>query len=83
MKDTKKHITPDFKTIDERDKYFRENADYFTLIKKEGIGGYTRDERKTLADIEALAKTKITIGGGNYMIYAVIGEQSAFVKAVK
>ncbi len=75
--------TPDFKTIDERDTYFRDHADYFTLVKKDGVGNYARDERKSLAEIEALAKTKMTLGSGNYMIYAVIGEQSAFVKAVK
>lgn len=79
----KKKLPPDFKTYEERDNYFRDNADYFTLIKKGGVGHYARDERKTLAEIEALAKTKLTLGGGNYMIYAVIGEQSAFVKTIK
>lgn len=78
-----KKLPPDFKTIDERDTYFRNNADYYTLVKKDGVGNYARDECKSLAEIEALAKTKVTVGGGNYMIYAVIGEQSAFVKAVK
>lgn len=75
-------LAPDFKSIEERDKYFRDNADYFSLIKKDGVGHYARDELKSLEEAEALAKTKITIGGGNYLIYAVIGEQSAFVKAV-
>lgn len=74
---------PDFQSIQERDDYFRENADYFTLVNKSGVGVYNRDERKSLAEIESLAKTKQTIGGGRYMIYAVIGEQSAFVKTVK
>ena len=73
---------PDFKTSNERDSFFRDHADYFTVIKKEGVGHYARDERKTLDEAVALAKTKITIGGGRYMIYAVIGEQSAFVKSV-
>lgn len=74
---------PDFKSHQERDKYFRENAEYFTLIKKEGVGNYARDERKSLAEIEALAQTKITVGGGRYMVYAVIGEQSALVKTIQ
>jgi len=74
---------PDFQSIQERDDYFRVNADYFTLIKKAGVGHYARDERKTLAEIEALAKTKLTIGGGHYMVYAVIGGQSAFVKTIQ
>ena len=74
---------PDFKTYQERDNYFLRNADYFTLVKKQGVGNYQRDERKTLEEIERLAKTKQTIGGGSYLVYAVIGEQSAFVKAIK
>jgi hypothetical protein len=73
---------PDFKTYEERDVFFRENADYFTVVKKAGVGNYQRDERKTLAEAEALAKTKQTIGGGHYLIYAVIGEQSALVKPI-
>lgn len=74
---------PDFKSHQERDDYFRDNADYFTIVKKAGVGAYARDERNSLAEAEALAKTKITIGGGRYMIYAVIGEQSAFVKTIQ
>ena len=73
---------PDFQSYAERDQYFRDNADYFTLIKKSGVGTYERSEAKTLAEIEALAKTKITVGGGRYLVYAVIGEQSAFVKTI-
>lgn len=75
--------TPDFKTWQERDAYFREHADYFTLVKKSGVGQYDRSEFKTLAEAEKAAQTKALIGGGGWMIYAVIGEQSAFVKAIK
>jgi hypothetical protein len=73
---------PDFQTFQDRDDYFRDNADFFTLVNKTGVGNYSRDEYKKLAEAEAAAKTKITIGGGRYLIYAVIGEQSAFVKAI-
>jgi hypothetical protein len=73
---------PDFKTYQERDDYFREHAHYFTVIKKDGVGGYARDETKTLEQAEKLVKLRQTIGGGNFLIYAVIGEQSAFVKAM-
>lgn len=73
---------PEFKTYQERDAWFLQNADYFTVIKKEGVGHVARDEVKTLADAEILARIRQAIGGGNYMIYAVVGEQSAFVKAV-
>lgn len=72
---------PDFKSYEERDKFFREHAEYFTVMKKVGRG-YARDECKTLAEAKALAQTKQTIGGGKFLIYAVIGEQSAFVEGV-
>ena len=71
---------PDFKTSDERDKWFLEHADYFTCIKKEGVGNYNRSETSTLAEAENLVKTRQAVGGGNYLIYAVIGQQSALVK---
>ena len=73
---------PDFQTYQERDAWFTENADYFTVVKKDGVGHVARDEVQTLADAEALAKTRQTISGGRYLIYAVVGEQSAFVKTV-
>ena len=81
MTDTLKNL-PDFKTYQERDDYFRDHADYFTLIKKEGVGKYRHDVCKSLAEAEALAKIKQAVGGGRYLIYAVIGEQSALTKAV-
>lgn len=74
--------TPDFKTFEERDAWFKQHADYFTVVRKSGTG-YERNEAPTLAEAVKLAKTKITIGGGRYMIYAVIGEQSAFVQNVQ
>ena len=73
---------PDFQTYQERDKWFTENADYFTVVKKDGVGHVARDEVTTLAGAEALAKTRQIISGGRYLIYAVVGEQSAFVKTV-
>lgn len=73
---------PDFKSHEERDKYFRDHADYFTAIKKSGVGHYDRNEAKTLDEAIKMAQTKQAIGGGNYMIYAVIGQQSAFVQSV-
>jgi len=71
---------PDFHTWKERDTYFAEHAEYFTTVKKDGVGHYDRDDHKTLAQAEAAVKLKQNVGGGNYLIYAVIGEQSALVK---
>jgi hypothetical protein len=73
---------PDFKTYEERDAYFRDHADYFTVVKKEGVGHYARSEYSTLEEAERAAQTKATISGGGWMIYAVIGSQSAFVTSV-
>lgn len=74
---------PDFKSIEERDKYFRDHADYFTLVKKGGVGHYERNEYLTLAEAQKAGHTKATISGGGWIIYAVIGQQSAFVEAIK
>ena len=73
---------PDFQTYQERDKYFLENADYFTLVAKSGVGTYDRTEYKTVEAAEKAANTKAFIGGRGWMIYAVIGRQSAFVKGI-
>lgn len=74
---------PEFKSHKERDEYFTQNAEHFTLIRADGPPGQrARDERRSLEDIEKLAHTKKTIGGGRYLIYAVIGEQSAYVKSI-
>lgn len=75
--------TPDFQTYQERDAYFKDHADYYTLVKKAGVGVYDRTEYKTLAEAQKAGQTKLLIGGGGWMIYAVIGEQSAYVEAVK
>lgn len=74
--------TPDFKTSNERDAYFRDHADYFTVVKKTGVGHYNRSEYKTLDEALKAAHTKASISGGGWLIYAVIAEQSAFVASV-
>jgi hypothetical protein len=73
---------PDFATYQERDEYFKKHADYFTVVAKHGMT-YERMQYNTLEDALKAAHTKATIAGGGWMIYAVIGHQSAFVQAVK
>lgn len=74
---------PDFRTADERDEYFRKNAGYYTLVAKSGVGKYDRTEYNSIAEAEKAAQTRQLIGGGGgWLIYAVIGEQSALVKAI-
>lgn len=76
-------LIPVFKNHDERDDWFRDNADYYTLVAKAGVGVYDRSEYKTLAEAQKAGHTKATVGGGGWMIYAVVGEQSALVGTVK
>ena len=73
---------PDFSSHAERDAYFAEHGDFFTVVQFKGVGKYERAECDTLAQAESLAKTRQLVGGGRYMIYAIIGTQSAFVKSV-
>lgn len=75
-------LIPVFKNHDERDAYFRDNADYYTLVCKAGLG-YERHSFKTLAEALAAGQTKAVISGGGWMIYGVINEQSAMVATVK
>jgi hypothetical protein len=71
-----------FSSSKERDDYFRDHADYYTVFRQHGVGIRERIECKTLGDAEKLAHTKATIGGGKWMIYAVIGMESAYVKTL-
>ena len=79
-----KHIPmPDFKSHEERDAFFKEHAQYYSVVAKVGVGKYERLEAYTLAEAEKLAPTKALISGKGWLRYSVIGEQSALVKAVK
>lgn len=74
---------PDFQSIEERDNYFRDNADYFVLYSTMGVGHRDRTEYKNLADAEKNAILRQIIAPeSRWMIYAVIGAQSAFVMSV-
>lgn len=75
---------PEFKSHDERDAYFKDHASYFTLVRKAGVGIYDRTEFKTLEDAQKAGQTKALIGGGGWMIYAVMADgQSALVGTIK
>lgn len=74
---------PVFKSHEERDAYFREHADYYTLVCKAGVGTYSRSEFSTLEQALKAGQTKAIISGGGWLVYGVIGEQSAMVATVK
>ncbi len=74
---------PDFATIQDRDNWVKENADFFTVIRYLGPRvGYERHEVKTLPEAEALAGRMSTEAGRPYLIYAVAGQYDAFLKWV-
>jgi hypothetical protein len=76
-------LTQDFKSIDERDKYITEHADYFTVGRRLGpFEGYERHEVKTLSEAENLAGRMANQTKKAYLIYAVAGFHDVFVKAI-
>jgi hypothetical protein len=86
-KPKKPEVVPEFKSLEfqsaeERDKYFLDHAEYFTLVKKTGVGRYDRTEYKSLEEATKAAQTRHVFGSGGWMIYAVIGQQSALVKTI-
>ena len=74
---------PDFKSIEERDQWITDNADYFTTLVYWGEGGrsFSRYELSTLLNAEKAANF-FAKNGYKSMIYAVVGASDAFVKSV-
>ena len=70
----------DFKSADERDKWIKDNVQYFTLVYFKGLGKYARTEYFTLEEAEEAARRTNDPHGRRGMIYAVAGEMNAFVK---
>lgn len=76
-------ITQDFKSIDERDRFITEHADYFTVGRRLGpFEGYERHEVKTLNEAENLAGRMANKAKRAYLIYAVAGLHDCFIKAI-
>jgi hypothetical protein len=73
---------PDFKSIEERDTWFRDNADYFTVVRHNGHGNYTKIECNSLKEALYTAKWLATKHDNTWMIYAVVGVSDAFVRMI-
>ena len=70
-----------FKTAEERDKWIKDHAQYFSVIYFHGRGKYERSEHYSLVEAEEAAKRiKPDDQGRRPMIYAVAGGHDAFVK---
>jgi len=76
-----KHI-PTFSSQQEREKWFIDNADYFTVIQFRGVGKYDRHELKTKDQAMEAAKLLAETKGGKWMVYSIVGESSVYVTTV-
>ena len=78
-----KPISGDFQTIKEHDEWVIKQANLFTVVRYLGPrNGYERHETKTLPQAEALAGRMADMVDRIYLIYAVAGERSCFVKSI-
>lgn len=73
---------PVFNSNTERDDYFRENAEQYTLVCKAGLG-YERHSFKTLQEALKAGQVKQHVGGNGWLVYGVINGQSSLVATVK
>lgn len=73
---------PDFKTPKERDQYFLEHAEFFTVIRR--LSPYSVDKRQCKGYFEAtrLADKLVKESGRPYMIYSVIGPYDSLIETV-
>lgn len=71
-----------FSSSEERDKWIIKNCDYFTAVRRVNLQT-ERYEFPSLDEAEAAARRILNESGGKpFMIYAVSGIYSAFVKGV-
>lgn len=73
---------PDWASALDRDKWFLENAEYFTIVRFKGVGDYERHERGSETEATELAEELVKGNNHRYAIYAVVRNESAFVKAI-
>lgn len=73
----------DFESVDARDQWIEDNADYFTVVRHEGLGKYERHEVPTKDAAMSKAAELAAKRDKVYMVYAVAGIGSAFIDLVK
>ncbi len=73
---------PDFKSINERDQYFLEHAEMFTVVRRLSPYSIDRYGCRNFSAAERLATELAAKFQKPYMIYAVIGPYDSFVEAV-
>lgn len=75
---------PEFSSREEREKWFVENADYFTIVRRAKGKSY-RVETKTLVRAETLAKSIVEQPRYQHvrlLIYAVRGVSDTYVETI-
>lgn len=81
---TKQPRPINFDSSQHRDEWIQSNADYFTVVRKlPPPAGYERHECQTLKSAESLAKKLANEANRAYLIYAVAGDSSSFVRGVQ
>ena len=72
----------DFKTADHRDRWIEDNADYFTLIRRQNLQNM-RLQYRTKAEAEEAASAVVKQDPeARLLIYAVHGTMTAYIKTV-
>ena len=73
---------PEFQKADERNKWIKDNASYFTVIKRKGRR-YIREEQPTFDLAVQLAQKRLEQDSDSrYMIYAVYRQSDTLVATV-
>ncbi len=74
---------PDFKSINERDQYFLDHAEMFTVVRRLSPYSIDRHGCRNFSAAKRLATELAAKFQKPYMIYAVIGPYDSFVEAVQ
>ncbi len=72
---------PEFPDAAARERWFMNNAEYFTIVRRVGLS-YERHERRTFAEALAYAQLLAERIQKPYMIYAVVGQSDTWVRNV-
>ena len=78
---TEKRI-PDFPTREDRQNWFKKNADYYNITQFKGVGKYESHPMKDYAKALQAAKMLADIKRGKWLVYAIVGESSEYLTTV-
>lgn len=73
---------PDLPDRETRIKWFKENADYFSVTKFKGVGKFETYPMKDYDKAIQAAKMLADLKRGKWLVYAVVGESSEYLQTV-